>query len=93
MKDIVIYCAGHTGALEYAANYLAEAGIRFCQTPDPVVTHLLLPVPSLDPDGKIKGGPLLTELLPLLPKSVTKLLHGILQAVPPIPSCCIYEDT
>lgn len=77
MKKIVVYCAGHTGALEYAASYLTDAGIRFCQKPDPSVTHLLLPVPSLDPDGRIKGGPLLTELLPLLPPSVTVLGGGL----------------
>ena len=35
------------------------------------VTHLLLPVPSMDTDGTIKGGGNLAELLAMLPKNIT----------------------
>ena len=70
MNDIVFYCAGDCKALIYAAAFLAEEGITFLPCPDHTVTHLLLPVPSFAPDGSIKGGGDLGQILSHLPKTV-----------------------
>ena len=70
MNDIVFYCAGDCKALIYAAAFLSEEGIIFHPYPDHTVTHLLLPVPSFDPDGSVKGGGDLSQILSRLPKTV-----------------------
>lgn len=71
MHDLVFYCAGSSRALIYAAAFLMEEGAVFLPCPDHTVTHLLLPIPSFEADGSIKGGGDLCELLSLLPKTVT----------------------
>ena len=71
MNDIVFYCAGDCKALIYAAAFLSEEGITFLPCPDHSVTHLLLPVPSFEPDGSIKGGGDIRQILSRLPKTVT----------------------
>lgn len=71
MHDFVFYCAANSKALIYAAAFLMEEGAVFVPCPDHTVTHLLLPVPSFEPDGSIKGGGDLVELLSQLPKTVT----------------------
>lgn len=71
MKDFLFYAAGRSPAITYAIDCLQEAGCVFTQVPCGLVTHLLLPVPSLDTDGRIKGGQSLNELLSLLPKGIT----------------------
>lgn len=70
MNDMVFYCAGDSKALIYAAAFLSEEGITFLPCPDHTVTHLLLPVPSFEPDGSIKGGGDLAQILSRLPKTV-----------------------
>ena len=70
MNDIVFYCAGESRALIYAAAFLSEEGMTFLPCPDHTVTHLLLPVPSFEPDGSIKGGGDLGQILSQLPKTV-----------------------
>ena len=71
MKELVFYCAGSSRALYYAAAFLMEEGAVFLPCPDHTVTHLLLPVPSFESDGSIKGGGDLTQVLSQLPKTVT----------------------
>lgn len=71
MYDLTFYCAGSNRALYYAAAFLMEEGAAFLPCPDHHVTHLLLPVPSFEPDGTIKGGGDLQQLLQALPKTVT----------------------
>lgn len=70
MDSCLIYTAGNTAALQFAIRQLTNAGCHFAQSPDQAVTHLLLPVPSLDADGCIKGGEPLEALLPKLPQSI-----------------------
>lgn len=70
MHDLVFYCAAGSKALIYAAAFLMEEGATFVPCPDHTVTHLLLPVPSFEADGSIKGGGDLTEILSQLPKTV-----------------------
>lgn len=71
MNDLIFYCAGSSKALIYAAAFLAEEGAVFLPCPDHTVTHLLLPVPSFDKDGSIRGGGDIKEILSQLPKTVT----------------------
>ena len=71
MNDLIFYCAGSSRALYYAAAFLMEEGAVFLPCPDHTVTHLLLPIPSFEADGTIKGGGDLTEILSRLPKTVT----------------------
>ena len=71
MSNCKLCLAGHTAALSYAADILKHAGCEMFSQPGPDVTHLLLPVPSFDADGSIKGGGELSALLSRLPKDVT----------------------
>lgn len=71
MNDLIFYCAGSNRALYYAAAFLMEEGAVFVPCPDHTVTHLLLPVPSFDADGNIRGGGDLSDILAKLPKTVT----------------------
>lgn len=77
MNDLVFYCAGDSKALIYTAALLSEDGITFLPYPDHTVTHLLLPVPSFAPDGTIKGGGDLTQILVKLPRTVTVIGGGL----------------
>lgn len=71
MNDLRFYCAGSNRALYYTAAFLMEEGADFVPCPDHTVTHLLLPVPSFEKDGSIKGGGDLMETLKFLPNTVT----------------------
>lgn len=71
MNDLTFYCAGSSRALIYAAAFLMEEGAVFVPCPDHTVTHLLLPVPSFEKDGSIKGGGDLMTILSQLPRTVT----------------------
>ncbi len=66
------YTAGYTTALSYAINYLKRENQTILSQPKDA-THLLLPVPSFEPDGRIKGGGDLESLLNDLPKNITVL--------------------
>ncbi len=67
----VFYSPVRTDALQFAEQALKKEGLHFTSAPDDTVTHLLLGVPSFAPDGSLKGGGRLEELLPLLPPQVT----------------------
>ena len=73
----IFYSTGHTDALVHAIRLLHDAGVEFVPCPDRNVTHLLLPVPSFDPDGRIKGGCSLEALLWQLPEDVTVIGGGL----------------
>ena len=78
MNEFTFYCAGSSRALYYAAAFLMEEGAIFVPCPDHTVTHLLLPIPSFEADGSIKGGGDLSDILSALPKTVT-VIGGNLQ--------------
>lgn len=61
MNKIVFSTYGHSPALSYARNYLKSWGysVKDCIEGS---THLLLPVPSFDESGNVKGGGPLPEL-------------------------------
>lgn len=71
MGKITILSAGQTQALRHARKLLEQQGFSFADKPGAAVTHLLLPVPSLETDGSIKGGGNLMSLLSLLPDDIT----------------------
>jgi len=84
MNRPVFYSGGSSAALTYAARFLKDHGWEETALPSSSVTHLLLPVPSFDADGKIKGGVALEKILPQLPKDVTviggNLKHAALKS-------------
>ena len=81
VKKICFYTLGASDALTHARNCLLSWGYDIADAPCPAVTHLLLPVPSFEPGGNIKGGPNLAEVLPRFSPDVT-VLGGML---PPLP--------
>lgn len=71
MNDILFYIAGSSDALKYAQTFLTNWGFSFASEPCDKVTHLLLPVPSLNDAGDIRGGGALSQILEKLPKNIT----------------------
>jgi len=71
MNAIRIYCAGNTAALAFARQNLQQRGFEITPQPAPDVTHLLLPVPSFEADGRIRGGGIPAHILADLPEHVT----------------------
>lgn len=73
MKQPVFFTAGETDALRHACNQLTGWGYPVSTAPSEDITHLLLPVPSFDAPGVIKGGTPVQEVLSQLPENVTVL--------------------
>lgn len=71
MSQFIFYPATQSAALRSAAETLKSKGYGVVSRPCESISHLLLPVPSFDADGTIKGGGDLKELLTLLPKNIT----------------------
>lgn len=71
MNHTVIFTAGHTAALKYAVDSLKQSNCIFAEKPGKHITHLLLPVPSFESDGTIKGGGKLSQILEQLPQGIT----------------------
>ena len=71
MNGITFYPYGTNAAVRYAAQRLTNLGCNVSDVADGSVTHLLLPVPSFDPHGHIRGGSTLEDALSGLPESVT----------------------
>lgn len=67
MNQPVFCTAGNTAALHHAQKALLEWGYAVSSTPHEQVTHLLLPVPSFEADGTIKGGGHLEDTMKQLP--------------------------
>lgn len=72
MNNCKFHTAGNTAALDYAIRFLKNTGYPVVARPEDA-THLLLPVPSFEPDGRIKGGGTLDTLLSTLPQGITIL--------------------
>lgn len=75
MEQIIFSTYGTSPALSHARNFLESWGYNISADPGKS-THLLLPVPSLDDDGNIKGG----GSLPTLREDAT-IFGGNLQAL------------
>ena len=70
MSKYIIFPATKSPALLAAADTFKRKGYGVVSRPCESTSHLLLPVPSFDSDGTIRGGGDLMELLQLLPKNV-----------------------
>lgn len=75
MNKTVFYLSGCTAALRYAKQRLSCQGYEIASHPSRDVTHLLLPVPSFDADGSIKGGEIIADVLKEL-SSDTAIIGG-----------------
>lgn len=71
MDNKLLCCAGGTTALRYAAEYLRNFGISVADQPGMNVSHVLLDVPSFGPDGQLRTGGSVENLLMQLPGNVT----------------------
>jgi len=81
MNAYNILPVGNSVALDHAVSILRQAGFSIADAPGPEVTHLLLPVPSFEGDGRIKGGIPLLPLLERLPKAI-RIIGGNLTGIP-----------
>lgn len=81
MKQPIFCTAGNTDALRRAENQLLQWGYELSPVPCSRVSHLLLPVPSFDSPGILKGGQRLDDILNILPPGVT-VLGGNLPQLP-----------
>ncbi len=81
MQQPVFYTFGDTDALRHAKNNLQQWGYTVSPIPSSHVTHLVLPVPSFDKPGIIKGGQILKEILMHLPENIT-VFGGNLPTLP-----------
>ncbi len=77
MNGILICAAGYTPAMRYTCAFLQARGIQIIEKPTKDVTHLLLPVPAFEPDGRIRGGGILEHILHDLPDHVTVVGGGL----------------
>lgn len=73
MNEYIFFSAGHTDALSYAVQELHRKGCCIAASPSPAVTHLLLPAPTFEPDGTLKGGGSLKPVLDSLSRDITVL--------------------
>ena len=81
MNQPVFCTAGNTAALHHAQKALLQWGYAVSSTPHEQVTHLLLPVPSFEADGTVKGGGNLEAVMRHLPDR-TVVLGGNLPLLP-----------
>lgn len=81
MTKPLLYCAGKTAAIRYAAWSLAQSEVSLAQEPGKDVRHVLLDVPSFDGEGNLRLGGSFSALLERLPQNVT-LFGGNLGTVP-----------
>ena len=70
MEPILLLAAGHSTALDHTCSALQKV-FPFADKPSENITHVLLPVPSFEGDGSLKGGGDISKLLETLSKEVT----------------------
>lgn len=85
MQQPIFYIAGQTDALRHAKNRLQQWGYAPSPAVSTHVTHLLLPVPSFERTGILKGGQPFSDVCRLLPKEVTVFGGGL----PPMAYRCV----
>lgn len=71
MSEYLFCSAGESDALRIASQQLLQYGFPVFSKPSPAITHLLLPVPSFDGKGLIKGNIESESLFNQLSPSVT----------------------
>ena len=73
MNNRRFYITPGTEALRQAGKFLAARGCAVTEEPGLTVTHLLLPVPSLENENRMRGGEELEAVLHRLPENITVL--------------------
>ena len=86
MSHKTFYAPADNAAISCAVRHLQCAGCVFSESPDNA-THLLLPVPSLSPDGTIRGGGDFSHTLKQSPKDIC-IIGGNL---PPLNDYRVYD--
>ena len=81
MKKPIFCTTGDTAALRQAKNQLLQWGYDVESSPKNNVTHLILPVPSFETDGNLKGNIPFDNVLSHLPQDVI-VFGGNLPALP-----------
>jgi dipicolinate synthase subunit A len=71
VSQLIFYPINHSPVLNAAGEALKRRGYGVVDQPCESVTHLLLPVPSFDDRGNVKGGGDLDAVLAKLPKNIT----------------------
>lgn len=71
MDVSLVYPAGTSAACQYAATILEKSGVALIDHPSPEVSHLLLDVPSFDPEGNLRSGEPPQTILQMLPPEIT----------------------
>ena len=71
MKNCLFYIHSNQTVNRICGKALKDAGIQLADTPNNEVTHLLLPIPSFNDDGTLKGGGNIYDLLNQLSDTVT----------------------
>ncbi len=92
MEHCLLASAGRSPALDHCINVLMEQGFAFSPKPTKEVTHLILPIPSVDTQGHIKGDGPLDEVLPQFSPTVT-VIGGNLPDLSPHPCIDLLKDT
>lgn len=86
--ESVICIPFNNAALDHAGRQLMRRGITAAPLPGADVTHLLLPVPSFNADGSLRGGGSIESLLRQLPERVCilggNLNHSALAGYPTV---------
>ena len=80
MRQFAYCTAGSSPALDIAQTLLLRQGCKVLPVPESSATHLLLPVPSFDADGNLKGGNL-EDVLPKLSPDVIVMGGGLNSAM------------
>lgn len=75
MKNNILYVPGSSAVCRVTRRELIQRGVAIEDQPSRSVTHLLLPVPSFEADGRIRGGGILEHVLADLPDDV-KVIGG-----------------
>lgn len=70
MENNMIFAAGSTSACRFAADWLRSMGLPVTKDPHKNVRFLLLDVPSFGPEGQLRGGGAVENLLRQLPKDI-----------------------
>lgn len=81
MQQPIFFTAGDTAALRFAKNALQQWGHVVTSIASNDVTHLLLPIPSFDRPGILKGGESLGPILEQLSEHIV-ILGGNLPQMP-----------
>ncbi len=63
MGNDLIYCAGGTAASRYACTYLKENDFPVTERFEPDIGHLILDVPSFGPEGQLRMGGRIEDIL------------------------------